>query len=135
MNNTFKFNLKTMGNEKNGILAPLEYGANIPFNVNRIFYTYNVPNSEDRGAHAYYNTEQVLICLCGSLCIKCFDGQIEYVYELNKPDEGIYIPPNIWRTSFNHSSDAVLLVLSSIEYDEEDYIRDYEKFMEVVGCI
>lgn len=59
----------------------------------------------------------------------------EEVYELNKPDEALYIDPYIWRSSFEHSPDAVLLVLSSLEYNEEDYIRDYDKFMEVVKCI
>ena len=64
--------------------------------------------------------------------MKCSDGENEMIYELNKPDEALYIDPHIWRTSYKHSSDAVLLVLSSLEYNEEDYIRDYDKFLKLV---
>lgn len=96
--------------------------------MKRIFYTYDVPIESNRGTHAYYNTKQVLICICGSLKVKCFDGDTEIIYELNKPDEALYIAPHVWRTSFEYSPDAVLLVLSSLEYNEEDYIRDYDEF-------
>ena len=135
MNNISKFSLKTIGNKESGVLTPLEFGQNIPFEVKRIFYTYDVPKCSNRGAHAYYNTMQVLICVSGSLKVKCFDGNDEIIYELNRPSEALYIPPKVWRTTFEHSPDAVLLVLSSLEYDEADYIRDYDKYLEVVVCI
>lgn len=128
MKNTYKFNLNTFGNDQIGNLVPLEYNTNIPFEVKRIFYTYNVPFESNRGAHAYHNTEQVLICVSGSLKIKCFDGNKEIIYELNSPDEALYVSPKVWRTTFEHSADEVLLVLSSLEYDENDYIRDYNEF-------
>ena len=128
MKNTYKFNLNTFGNNEIGNLVPLECNTNIPFEVKRIFYIYNVPFESNRGAHAYHNTEQVLICVSGNLKIKCFDGINENTYELNSPSEAIYIAPKVWRTTFEHSSDAVLLVLSSLEYDENDYIRDYDEF-------
>ena len=131
----YKFSLNNKGNSEIGFLVLLEKNTNIPFNINRIFYTYGVPKDCERGSHAYYNTEQVLICLSGSLKVKCFDGKKENIYELNRCDEALYVSPKIWRITFEHSSDAVILVLSSLEYDEADYIRDYDKFMEVVGCI
>lgn len=131
---SYKFKLDVRGTKEQGFLVPLEYENNLPIEVNRIFYIYNVPGNSKRGAHAYKNTKQVLICISGSLKIKCFDGYQEEVYELNKPDEALYLSPKIWRTTFDHSEDAVILVLSSLEYDENDYIRDYEKFMEVVKC-
>lgn len=131
----YKFKLNKKGNHETGFLVPLENGFNLPFEVKRIFYIYGVPAKSDRGSHAYYNTKQVLICISGSLKIKCFDGYKEEVYELNKPDEALYIDSHIWRTTFEHSPDAVLVVLSSLEYNEEDYIRDYDKYMEVVSCI
>lgn len=131
---SYLFKLNNKGNVDTGFLIPLEFNTNIPFQVKRIFYTYDVPMYSNRGAHAYYNTEQVLICVSGSLKIKCFDGENEMIYELNKPNEALYIAPHVWRTSFEHSPDAVLLVLSSLEYNEEDYIRDYDKYMEVVSC-
>lgn len=129
-----KFKLNSKGNKDFGFLVSLEQNYNLPFEVKRIFYIYGVPSEGNRGAHAYYNTEQVLICISGSLKVKCFDGKTEEVYELNKPDEAIYIKPHIWRTTFGHSSDAVLLVLSSLEYNEQDYIRDY-KIFEQRSCL
>ena len=134
MKQSYKFRLNKKGNHDIGFLIPLENGFNLPFKVKRIFYTYDVPFKSNRGAHAYYNTEQVLICVSGSLKIKCYDKNNEAVYELNKSDEALYIAPHVWRTTFEHSPDAVLLVLSSLEYNEEDYIRDYDKFIEVVKC-
>ena len=129
MKSTYRFNLNTKGTKDIGFLVPLELGENIPFEVKRIFYTYNVPSEGNRGAHAYHNTQQVLICISGKLKIKCFDGINTKIYELNNPNEALYISPKVWRTTFKHSSDAVLLVLSSLEYDEKDYIRDYNNLI------
>lgn len=133
MKSSYKFKLNKKGNNDIGFLIPLENDFNLPFKVKRIFYIYDVPFESNRGAHAYYNTKQVLICMCGSLKVKCFDGEKEVVYELNKRDEALYIEPHVWRTTFEHSPDAVLLVLSSLEYNEEDYIRDYDEF-EQLSC-
>lgn len=135
MNNIYKFNLNSLGNRDSGILISLEIGTNLPFDIKRTFYIYDVPFDSNRGAHAYHNTEQVLICVSGSLKINCFDGNTETVYELNTPNEAVYISPKVWRTTFEHSPDAVLLVLSSLEYNEGDYIRDYDEFLEVINCI
>ena len=134
MNQSYRFKLNKKGNYDIGFLIPLENNFNLPFEGERIFYTYGVPTESNRGAHAYYNTKQVLICISGSLKIKCFDGEKEVIYKLNKPDEALYIAPHIWRTTFEHSPDAVLLVLSSLEYNEEDYIRDYDEF-EQLSCL
>ena len=134
MNHIYKFKLNKKGNNDIGFLIPLENAFNLPFEVKRIFYTYDVPKECNRESHAYYNTKQVLICISGSLKAKCLNGDSEIVYELNNPYEALYIEPHVWRTTFEHSTDAVLLVLSSLEYNEEDYIRDYDKFMEVVKC-
>lgn len=125
------FKLDKKGTREQGFLVPL---ANLPIKVRRIFYIYNTPENSKRGAHAYKHTEQVLICVSGSIKISCFDGVKEIIYELNNPNEALYISPKIWRITFEHSLDAVLLVLSSLEYNEEDYIRDYDEFMEVVKC-
>ena len=132
MKTSYIINLKNKGNEDIGYLVPLEYNINLPFEVKRIFYTYNVPSECNRGAHAYHNTQQLLICISGKLKIKCFDGINTKIYELNSPNEALYISPKIWRTTFEHSSHAVLLVLSSLEYDENDYIRDYDKFKKLI---
>ena len=125
------FKLDEKGTKDKGFLVPLD---SLPIKVKRIFYIYKTPENSKRGAHAYKNTEQVLICVSGSIKISCFDGFKENIYKLNSSDQALYISPKIWRTTFDHSSDAVILVLSSLEYNEEDYIRDYDKFMEVVKC-
>lgn len=135
MKTSYIIDLKTKGNKDMGYLVPLEEDFNIPFEVKRIFYTYNVPFESNRGAHAYYNTKQMLICVSGSLGIRCFDGVKEVVYKLDTPNKALYINPMVWRTTFEHSSDAVLLVLSSLEFNEDDYIRDYNKFLEVNKCM
>ena len=83
MKTSYIVNLKNKGNKDIGYLVPLEYNTNLPFEVKRIFYTYNVPYENNRGAHAYYKTQQVLICISGSLNIKCFDGIDTKIYELN----------------------------------------------------
>lgn len=132
---SYKFKLYVRGAKEQGFLVPLEYENNLPININRIFYIYNVPKNSKRGAHAYKNTKQVLICISGSINISCFDGKNKTEYELNSPDQALYMSPNIWRETYNHSSNAVVLVLSSLEYDENDYIRDYDEFMEVIKCI
>lgn len=132
MKTSYITNLKNKGNKDIGYLVPLEYNTNLPFEIKRIFYTYNVPSECNRGAHAYHNTQQVLICISGKLKIKCFDGINTKIYELNSPNEALYISPKIWRTTFEHSKDAVLLVLSSLEYDEKDYIRDYNEFKKLI---
>lgn len=131
---TYKFKLNSKGT-KYGNLVPLEFNTNVPFEIKRIFYIYNVPNDINRGCHAYYETKQVLICIAGRVKIKCFNGQTEEIYDLNNPEEAVYISPKVWRTTFEHSNGAVLLVLSSLEYNEKDYIREYEKFLAVVNCI
>lgn len=134
MKTSYIIDLKIKGNKDKGYLVPLEEDFNIPFEVKRIFYIYNVPFKSNRGAHAYYNTKQMLICVSGSLGIRCFDGVDEVVYKLDTHNKALYIDPMVWRTTFEHSSDAVLLVLSSLEFDEGDYIRDYNKFLEVNKC-
>lgn len=93
-----------------GFLIPLENDFNLLFKIRRIFYTYDVIIKSNRESHAYYNTKQVLRCICGRLKVKYFDGEKEVVYELNKSDEALYIEPHIWRTSFEYSLDVVLLV-------------------------
>lgn len=125
------FKLDIKGVKEEGFLVALD---NLPIKIKRIFYIYNTPTNSKRGSHAYKKTEQVLICLSGSIKVSCLDGVKKTIYELNSPHEALYISPKIWRTTFNHSENAVILVLSSLEYDENDYIRDYEKYMEEIKC-
>lgn len=139
MFNSYKFELNK--NENNGVLVPLEEDLNIPFNIKRIFYTHNIPQNQSRGNHAYYKTKQVLICISGSVEIKCFDGEKEFTYKLNNPSEALYIDPKVWRTTYNHSSNCVLLILSSHGLGHMirclsivDYILKYTEYNIYIAC-
>jgi len=114
-----------------GNLTFVENSKHIPFDIKRVFYIYDVPGGESRGEHANIETEQVLIAMSGSFDIVVDTGSRKKVYHLNRAYKGLYIPKMIWRGISNFSSGAVCLVLASTCYNQEDYIRDYNKFKEV----
>ncbi len=105
--------------------------ANLPFSVQRVFWTYFTPESIVRGRHAHYKTEQVLIAVAGRIVVttETANGEIN-TFVLENPSQGIYIPPNVWHT-MQYSHNAVQLALASSNYDEKDYIRDIALFRKV----
>lgn len=111
-----------------GSLAVVEGNVQIPFNIQRVYYLFDIPGGSDRGGHAHKSLEQLIICLSGSLDITIDDGKHVKVFTLNRSYEGLYLCPYIWRSLSNFSSGAVCLVLASQVYDESDYIRSYEEF-------
>jgi carbonic anhydrase/acetyltransferase-like protein (isoleucine patch superfamily) len=111
-----------------GELSVGEFGAHVPFTPQRYFLVYNVPGREVRGEHAHRQCEQFLICVHGSCSVLVDDGQRRAEVTLNRPDLGLYMPPMIWGTQYQYSSDAVLLVFASHTYDADDYIRSYDDF-------
>mgnify|MGYP004601373993 CR=1 FL=1 len=126
-------NFQQHGDER-GMLVALEECKDIPFVVKRVYYMYDTIPKGRRGYHAHKKLEQILVCVHGSCTIHLDDGYDVEEIILDKPYEGLYISNNIWREMYNFSEDAVLLVLASELYDEGDYIRDYQKFMEQVYC-
>ena len=112
-----------------GNLTPIEGGADIPFDIKRIYYLYDVPSGESRGAHAHKELQQLIIAANGSFTITLDDGQNKKAFTLNRPYQGLYIVPGIWRDLDDFSSGAVLLCLASKHYWAEDYIRDYDEFL------
>ncbi|MFD2552454.1 FdtA/QdtA family cupin domain-containing protein [Bizionia sediminis] len=110
-----------------GNLAFIEKDV-IPFAIKRVYYLYDVPSSAHRGGHAHKKLYQVLVALSGSFEVHLKDGETETKITLNKPDKGLLIVPGIWREIGNFSSGSVCLVLASEDYDESDYIRNYERF-------
>ncbi|MDX5348474.1 MAG: FdtA/QdtA family cupin domain-containing protein [Hymenobacteraceae bacterium] len=114
-----------------GYISVAENEKLIPFEVKRTFWTYYTPESIVRGRHAHYKTEQILIAAAGRIVvnIEMPDGEI-LVFPLEKPNQGVYVPPNAWHT-MQYSHSAVQLVLASTLYQEEDYIRDYDTFKKV----
>lgn len=113
-----------------GQLVALEEYKDIPFEIKRIYYMYDTGEGVRRGYHAHKSLEQILICIHGSCKILLDDGTEKKVVPLETPYEGLYIANNMWREMFDFSPDAVLLVLASDYYYEEDYIRDYEEFLQ-----
>lgn len=102
----------------------------IPFDIKRIYYLYDVPNAADRGAHGHISLHQLIIAASGSFTINLFDGIDSQTYVLNQPNQGLLIVPGIWRELKGFSGGAICLVLASEQYDELDYIRDINTFLE-----
>lgn len=100
----------------------------IPFEIKRVYYLFDVPSSAKRGGHSHINQLELLLPLSGSFNVVLNDGNETQTITLNKPDKGLLIKSNIWRELENFSSGAVCLVIASGVFDEEDYIRDFEKF-------
>jgi len=126
-----KYMFTPHGDER-GQLVAVEGKKTIPFEVKRVYYIYDTLPGVRRGFHAHRNLEQVLICVHGSCKILLDDGHERTEVVLNKPYEGLYIANDTWREMYDFSDGAVLLVLASEYYDEIDYIRNYDEFLEMV---
>lgn len=113
-----------------GNLTPIESGVDVPFEIKRVFYQYDVPGGESRGAHAHINDQQFLIAVSGAFEVLVDDGQNSKVFTLNRPYYGLLIPPGIWSAEQEFSSGSVCLVLTDKGFDAADYIRDYNEFLE-----
>tara|TARA_B100000214_G_scaffold367041_1_gene336722 strand:+ start:704 stop:1129 length:426 start_codon:yes stop_codon:yes gene_type:complete len=116
--------------DSRGSLCPIEFHM-LPIDVKRLFYVYGVPDRKIRGEHAHYKTNQILICISGSCQVICKDGESEKNYMLDSPDKGLLIPKMIWDEQIYETKDTVLLVLSDTEYNKDDYIEDWEKYLEI----
>ncbi len=111
-----------------GNITAVTNNENIPFKVSRVFYIYDIPGGEERGAHAHKECHQFLIAASGSFEVELDDGRNKRTITLNRPYFGLHIPPGIWAAEKGFSSGAICLVLASHKYDEKDYIRDYADF-------
>ena len=116
-----------------GNLTFVESNRHIPFDIKRVFYLYDIPTGEDRGAHAHKELHQFLICLSGSFDVSLDNGKQSGIVHLNRPWMGLHIPPMIWASEINFDSGSVCLVLASDYYDENDYIRNYSRFIDEVN--
>lgn len=126
-----KYMFQQHGDER-GQLVSLEELHDIPFKIRRVYYMYDTGADVRRGFHAHKSLQQILICIHGSCKILLDNGTERKVVYLEKPYEGLYIANDMWREMYDFSSDAVLMVLASDYYKEEDYIRKYEEFLEFV---
>ena len=112
-----------------GNITAVENNIEIPFDTKRIFYLYDIPGGESRGAHAHKECHQCLVCVNGSVSVIVDNGKEREEFCLTQPNEGLHLPPYIWGIQYKYSSDAVLMVYASHDYDTQDYIRDYSQFL------
>ena len=116
-----------------GNITAIENNTNIPFEIKRIYYLYDIPGGEDRGAHGHKKLQQYIIAASGSFDVTIDDGQNKRTFSLNHPNRALHLVPGMWRELSNFSSGAICLVLASEKYEEEDYIRNYDFFLKNKG--
>ena len=121
--------------DRKGNLTVVENGLTLPFDVKRVYYLYDVPGGENRGSHAHRNLEQLIIAASGSFTVTLDDGKCKRSFFLNRPYQGLYVKPGMWRDLEDFSSGAVCMVLASDVYKIDDYIRDYKAFKEYRDCL
>lgn len=112
-----------------GSITPVTNAETIPFSVKRIFYLYDIPGGESRGAHAHKECHQFIVAASGSFDIELNDSLCSKLITLRQPYIGLHIPPGIWASEINFSSGAICLVLASQKFDEADYIRNYQEYL------
>ena len=115
--------------QRNGYISVLEGFSDLPFDIERVFYLYDIPGGEDRGAHAHKECHQFLVAASGSFEVLLDDGRNKRTVRLDRPHYGLHIPPGVWASEQSFSSGSICLVLTSHKYSEDDYIRSYEDFL------
>jgi len=115
-----------------GNLSYIEGGNHIPFAIQRVYYLYDIPGGEERGAHAHKELQQLIVAISGSFDVELSDGKQTERFTLNRPYQGLYVPTMLWRKLDNFSSGSVCMVLASNKYDEDDYYRDHQEYLNAV---
>lgn len=123
-----KYAFQQHGDDRGMLVALEEYG-DIPFEIKRVYYMYDTKEGVRRGFHAHKSLKQILICIHGNCKVLLDNGKEKKIVSLEKPYEGLFVDCNMWREMYDFSPDAVLMVLASEIYIEEDYIRDYDAFL------
>ena len=116
--------------DRKGNITVIENDVTVPFDMKRVYYLYDVPGGESRGGHAHKELQQLIIAASGGFDVTLDDGKVKRTYSLNRSYMGLLIVPGIWRELDNFSGGSVCLVMASMPYEETDYIREYERFLE-----
>lgn len=117
--------------DQRGNLSFVQNNAQIPFEIKRTYWLYDVPGGESRGGHAYRQTEEFVIAMSGSFDVTIDDGQEQKTFHLNRSYYGLYIPKGLWRQMENFSTNSLALEFASTPFDEADYVRDYDEFLKL----
>jgi hypothetical protein len=117
--------------ERKGAITPIYGGDHVPFEIQRVYYLYDVPGGESRGGHAHVHLQQLIISVMGAFDVVLDDGIERKRIHLDRAYHGLYVPKMIWRELENFSSGGICLVLASLPYDETDYIRNYQTFVQL----
>jgi hypothetical protein len=121
--------------EANGALTPVEGGVGVPFDIARVFYVYDVVGGAERGGHAHHELHQFIVAIMGSVNVTVDDGTERRDFLLNRPYQGLHVPPQLWCDLTDFSGGAIVVVLASHAYEEADYIRDYDDFRAFRGVV
>jgi len=124
-------NFKVMGDGRGSLIA-FEENQNVPFDIKRVFYIYGTQEGIPRGQHSHYKTKQLLVAVNGGCKVTLDNGKKKETFTLNKPNVGLFQDALVWGTMHDFSQDCILMVLADTYYNENDYIRNYDKFLEVV---
>lgn len=117
----------------NGSLTFFQNSPEAPFPVKRVFYLYDIPGDSERGGHSHHQAQELIVALSGCFDVVLNDGHQSRRFTLNRPYRGLYIPAGIWRELNNFSSGSVCLVLTSEKFDEDDYVREFDRFLELTA--
>jgi dTDP-4-dehydrorhamnose 3,5-epimerase-like enzyme len=121
--------------DERGNLSFLQNEDHLPFSIQRVYWIYDVPGGETRGGHAYREMQEFIIALSGSFDVVLFDGKEEKKFTLNRSYYGLYVPKMIWRSMENFSTNALAFVASDSMYNEQDYIREKDLFIDEVNAL
>lgn len=116
-----------------GNLSFIEEETHIPFKIRRVYWIYDVPGGDHRGGHAFKETEELIIALSGSFDLRLHDGRNDYIYSLNRSYFGVLVPRLVWRMIDNFSTNSLALIIASTDYEDKDYIRNFEEFKMIVA--
>lgn len=133
MNGHRIINLRKIADKRGNLSFIEENSEEMPFDIRRVYWIYDVPGGEKRGGHAFKENEELIVSLSGSFDVILDDGREKYRYSLSRSYYGLYVPKGLWREMDNFSTNSVCMILSSVDYDPSDYIRDYEEFLQYIG--